>query len=315
MMQPTKPEGPAPISPALGPNAGSSSPVRFEQRRLTGAIGFVVALCLVFFQPLRQLVQFALSAERNSYLLLIPAISAYLVWIKRREIRGELRSSVGPAVIPLVIGVIALGCAGMPLDKLDALSLRIFAFLNFFVAGAFFFLGVGIIRQIAFPLGFLIFMTPMPTIFADAIEVFLQHTSAEAAYWMLSIARVPMLRDGLDFLMPGVAIRVAQECSGYNSTFALFMVSTLAGYLYLKSPWRRSALALAVVPLAILRNGFRITTIALLCVHVDPQMIHSYIHHKGGPIFFALSLIPFFALLWYMRKSEIRKSGRQIDSK
>jgi exosortase/archaeosortase family protein len=56
--------------------------------------------------------------------------------------------------------------------------------------------------------------------------------------------------------------------------------------------------------LAILRNGLRIMTIAWLCVHVDPKMINSYIHRQGGPIFFALSLIPFLALLWALRKSE-----------
>ena len=61
-------------------------------------------------------------------------------------------------------------------------------------------------------------------------------------------------------------------------------------------------LTLFVIPLALLRNGFRIVTVGLLCVHVSPDMINSYIHRKGGPIFFALSLIPFFALLILLRK-------------
>jgi exosortase len=204
--------------------------------------------------------------------------------------------------------VIALLCSRLPADSVDRLSFQIFAFLNFLWAGAFFFLGTFVLRQLAFPCTFLIFMTPMPTAFGDAIEVFLQHTSAVAASWMLSICQVPMLHDGLDFVMPGISIRVAQECSGYNSTFALFIVSTLAGHLFLRSTGRKVALSAAVIPLAILRNGFRITTIAMLCVYVDPKMIHSYIHHKGGPIFFALSLIPFFALLWFLRKSKAAKS-------
>jgi hypothetical protein len=33
-------------------------------------------------------------------------------------------------------------------------------------------------------------------------------------------------------------------------------------------------------------------------------MIDSPIHHQGGPLFFALSLIPFFLLLLFLRKSE-----------
>ena len=54
------------------------------------------------------------------------------------------------------------------------------------------------------------------------------------------------------------------------------------------------ALVAFVIPLAILRNGFRILVIGLLCVNVGPQMIHSLIHRRGGPLFFMLSLIPFF---------------------
>jgi hypothetical protein len=37
-------------------------------------------------------------------------------------------------------------------------------------------------------------------------------------------------------------------------------------------------------------------------------MIDSPIHHHGGPIFFALSLVPFFLLLFFMRKWDSRAS-------
>ena len=59
-----------------------------------------------------------------------------------------------------------------------------------------------------------------------------------------------------------------------------------------------------VIPLGILRNGFRILVIGLLCVHVGPHMIDSPIHHRGGPIFFALSLVPLFLLVWWLRRQE-----------
>jgi exosortase/archaeosortase family protein len=81
--------------------------------------------------------------------------------------------------------------------------------------------------------------------------------------------------------------------------------------MFLKSPTKRIILCLAVIPLAILRNGFRVTTLATLCVYVNPALIDSPIHHKGGPIFFALSLIPFFLLLWGLRKLELRQDRKQ----
>ena len=40
-----------------------------------------------------------------------------------------------------------------------------------------------------------------------------------------------------------------------------------------------------VIPLGILRNGFRIFVIGMLCVHIGPYMINSKIHRQGGPSF------------------------------
>jgi hypothetical protein len=62
--------------------------------------------------------------------------------------------------------------------------------------------------------------------------------------------------------------------------------------------------------LAILRNGFRVFVIGELCVHVSPSMIDSPIHRKGGPIFFALSLIPFFLFLVLLRKLDSNASDK-----
>jgi exosortase/archaeosortase family protein len=61
-----------------------------------------------------------------------------------------------------------------------------------------------------------------------------------------------------------------------------------------------------VIPLAIVRNAFRILVIGLLAVHVGPQMIDSVIHHSGGPFFFVVSLVPLFFLLWWLRRQERR---------
>jgi exosortase/archaeosortase family protein len=110
------------------------------------------------------------------------------------------------------------------------------------------------------------------------------------------------------FHLPGIVIEVAKECSGIHSSLVLFVTSLLAGHLFLRSPWKKATLALAVVPLGIARNGIRIFTISWLCVHVDPAMIDSPIHHRGGPIFFVLSLVPFLAFLFILRRLERPKN-------
>jgi len=117
------------------------------------------------------------------------------------------------------------------------------------------------------------------------------------------------------FQLPGIVIEVAQECSGIRSSWVLFITSVLASYLFLKSPWRRVALIAFVIPLAILRNGFRILVIGLLCVQIGPHMIHSNILKQGGPLFFALSLVPLFLLLWWLRRGERSEGQRSEVSK
>jgi exosortase/archaeosortase family protein len=65
-------------------------------------------------------------------------------------------------------------------------------------------------------------------------------------------------------------------------------------------------LSVAVIPIALLRNGLRVFVIGQLCVRIGPEMIDSPIHRHGGPVFFALSLIPFFLLLLWLVHLERR---------
>jgi hypothetical protein len=36
-------------------------------------------------------------------------------------------------------------------------------------------------------------------------------------------------------------------------------------------------------------------------------MINSWIHRRGGPLFFLVSLVPLFLLLHYLRRSELKR--------
>jgi exosortase C (VPDSG-CTERM-specific) len=165
-------------------------------------------------------------------------------------------------------------------------------------------------RRFAFPLGFLIFMVPLPVAWVDVIEGFLQHRSASAAATLFRLYGTRFFRDQTYFQLPGINLEVAPECSGIRSSLALLITSIVAGYLFLESPVKRTVLALAVIPLAIIRNGFRVFVIGELCVHMGPEMIDSPIHRRGGPVFFVLSLVPFFLLLWLLIKVERR--GRLV---
>jgi len=193
----------------------------------------------------------------------------------------------------------------------DYLALMTLSFLSFLAGGCFLFLGKETLRQIAFPAAFLIFLAPFPVFLRQAIESFFQHGSAAVADVLFRLSGMSVFREGMDFHLPGFSLQVAPQCSGIRSSLILLITGLLAGNLFLKSTWRRAVLVCFVIPLGILRNGFRVFVIGTLCVHFGPQMIHSIIHRRGGPIFFALSLIPLFLLLWWLRRGEVAEDENE----
>jgi len=84
----------------------------------------------------------------------------------------------------------------------------------------------------------------------------------------------------------------------------LTLTTLLAGHMFLRSPWKKAVLVLAVVPLTILKNGIRIVTLSLLAMHVDPGFLTGQLHHEGGIVFFLLALVLLFPLFAALVKSD-----------
>ena len=161
----------------------------------------------------------------------------------------------------------------------------------------------------AFPMSFLIFMIPLPDAAAYWLERGLVVASAHAAAFLFGLTGTPFWRDGTYIGLPGIVLHVAQECSGIRSSWVLFITSLLASHLLLTTGWRRAALVALVLPLGIVRNAIRIVVIGLLCVNVGPHMIDSEIHRRGGPVFFAASLVPLFLAAIWLRRQEGRHAA------
>jgi exosortase C (VPDSG-CTERM-specific) len=292
----------------------------WSTRRFLLFLLFIGALTAAFAVPLRQLVVLAGHSNLHSYILLIPFVSAYLIYIEWRQLPKEYTAAPGGVLMSAAIGFISVAVAwnlrvsNYPISHNDYLVLLAFSFVCFIAVGAFLFLGSKWVRATAFPIAFLIFFVPLPDAAADYLENASKFASADVANFLFVATGTPFVRDGTVFQLPGIAVEVAKECSGIRSSLVLFITSLLGSYLFLRSPWRRALLVAAVIPLGLLRNGVRILTISLLCVHMGPQMINSVIHRRGGPFFFAASLIPLFLLLWWLRRGEVTAPRRNSDT-
>jgi exosortase/archaeosortase family protein len=111
--------------------------------------------------------------------------------------------------------------------------------------------------------------------------------------------------------LPNVTIEIAKECSGIRSATALLITCLAAGYLLLRLPWTRAVLLFATIPVLILKNGIRITTLTLLAIHVDPGFLDGRLHHQGGVVFFAVGLLMLLPVLWWLQRVERNRFGQQ----
>ncbi len=275
--------------------------------RVVGGATWLAALLLFYSRDLYSLGTYAINNELHSHIVLIPFISAYLIYVQRSSLPRDYQWSIAPFVIIGGGGIAATWLAYRlrpSLSDNDYFALIALAVILLVIAGGFLFRGSNWMRAIALPAAFLFFAIPMPDGMAAHLENWSKLGSAEVTSWFFALVGVPVVRDGVYFQLPGITIEVARECSGIRSSWVLLITSVLASYLFLRTTWRRALLVLLVIPLGLLRNGFRIVVIGWLCVHISPQMIDSPIHHRGGPIFFVLSLVPLFLLLWWFRRAE-----------
>jgi exosortase C (VPDSG-CTERM-specific) len=297
-----------------GPWAAWRELPRPRRLRIAALAVYLGLVTLLFLVPLTRLLLHAITSYLHSYIPLVPFIAGYLLYVRPLPPLAAARTSAGGTVLVGGLGFAALAAAfGLrgSLSVNDHLALIALAYVSFVAAGGFLFLGSKWMAAAAFPVAFLIFMVPLP----DGAVYWLERgsvlASADAAALFFNLTGTPLLRDGTILALPGIVLQVAQECSGIRSSWVLFITSLLASHLFLKSPWRRFILVALVIPLGIVRNGLRILAIGLLCVHVGPHMIDSVIHHRGGPIFFVLSLVPLFLLLVWLRRRERRVTLRR----
>jgi exosortase C (VPDSG-CTERM-specific) len=304
----------AEIHPETGPDPAA---LRRQLQRLA-ALAALLAVC--FGWPLLRLVTFAAHSELFSCILLVPFISGYLIWSMRKTLNLQAVRPCWPgAALAWTVGGAILAAYGMgrhggwtPQTQ-DYLALMTAAFLCCFWGVCLAMLGSKLLGQIFFPLAFLVFAVPIPTGWLAHIDTFFQYTSAATAEGFFRLVREPLVRDGLILQLSSLSLRVAPECSGIHSTWVLLMTSFLAGYLFLPRYMSRAVLIVAVIPLAILRNGFRVFVLGWVGVHWYPNILDTPFHHHGGPIFFALSLIPFFLLLLFLRRRDARASKVPIN--
>jgi len=157
---------------------------------------------------------------------------------------------------------------------------------------------------------------PPPDSVINSLITMLQWGSADAAYILFRLFRVPLVRDGLVFSFSRIDIEVARECSSIRSSTLLFVTTLVIAQLFLRSSRNKWIVVLLSVPVAVLKNGVRIFTLSLLAEYVSTGWLDGWFHHQGGFIFLALGLAIMLTLIWLVARTENRRpENRQVVGK
>jgi EpsI family protein len=195
-----------------------------------------------------------------NYGFLIPAIAAYMVWIERDRIGRALSApsyATGLPMLAIGLGLLIVGRVGSVLIVEEFSILPTLAGLVL-LAG-----GIPLLRAVALPLAYLLFMIPFWEVVIARLHYPLQISSAVIAETILHVVRIPVHRTDTVLAIPAVTLEVAEACSGVNFLVAIAAIALPYVYLSVATTWRRIVVAAFAIAVAMISNGVRVALIGM----------------------------------------------------
>ena len=257
-------------------------------------------LLLLYASVLKNLVLQWWSDPDYGHGFFVPLFSGYVLWREReRWTRSEIKpSNLGLIVMLGAIGLLLIGSLGAELFTSRFSLLVLLAGMVLFLGGW------KLLRAVSFPLFFLIFMIPLPTIVYNQITFPLQLLASRFATFWLELVRVPVLRDGNILIFSNYSLEVVEACSGIRSLMTLIAVAVMYGYFLEPRRWVRFALVLLMVPIAIVSNAIRIMGAGVMAHAFGPGAAVGFLHEFSGWVIFVVALLLLFAMHWILRHFE-----------
>jgi exosortase len=224
----------------------------------------------------------------------IPALSVFLVWMKWDELKTlPVRGSNWGLVLLTVGAVLYLIGSWTGLDYSYGTS-----FL--FVLGGLilWLLGPAYARELAFPVGFLIFMLPASW-GMDALTFPMRLAATKVAAFVPTLLGLPVQIIGTELKVGSYTLMIDVPCSGLRFLLAFMAGAALLGYLSECPLSRKVALFLCAFPVAFLGNILRIDLSLFLARGISEALAEGFFHSFSGVIVFIFG----FILLYYLRKA------------
>lgn len=153
------------------------------------------------------------------------------------------------------------------------------------------------VKQIRFPLFFLIFMAPVPGFIIDALTGPLKLFISTQAESLLYSAGYPIARAGVALTIGQYQLLVADACSGLNSMVSLIAVGLFYIFLAKRENITHNLILITIIPaIAVIANLIRVIVLCLVTYYYGDEVGQGLVHEMTGVMLFAISLTLMFIM-------------------
>jgi exosortase len=242
----------------------------------------LVAFLWIYYPVFNDLIDDWINLPDFSHGFLVPLISVYVLYTKKEDL-ASLRSE--PHWLGLVILIFASILA--ILGRIAAEDFTVRVSLIIVISGiVIYLLGTGIFKKVLFPILFLLFMIPIPSILMDQVtfpmQIIASRISAEALYVM----GIPVLREGNVLQLVATNLEVAEACSGIRSMISLLALAVIFVYFRKYGDIRKYMMIGLVFPIAIMANATRVGVTGIIAHEYGDSVAQGFFHGFSGWLLF-----------------------------
>jgi len=225
-----------------------------------------------------------------SHGFLVPLLSVFFIWERWSSLVDE---APGPSIWG--IGLLLLGLFSLIIGLIGAeLYVQRMSLIVVLSGLVLLILGWKHLWLLSLPIGFLIFMIPLPAIVVNTIAFPLQLFAAQTASFCLYSLGIPVLREGNLIMLATTTLEVAEACSGLRSLLSLLALGTVYGYFSQKVMWKRWILVILSVPIAIVANAARVSGTGILAHYFGEEAAEGFYHTFEGWLVFVVAFVLLF---------------------
>ena len=224
--------------------------------------------------------------ENYSHGPLVPLTSLALVWLRWDKLRALPVRADGRG-----LWLVALGCGMQFMGvRADLFTLQGWSVLAVLFGLSLTFLGTAVTRLLAFPIGYLGFMLTFPPVVMNTLNFALKELAVNVSVAGARLLGAQFERDGMQLFFASGELRVEAPCSGLRSLVALVATGTLFAYFQRGGPWRRAAVLLAAIPIALAGNIVRLLLLLVAASMRGVTWATGYFHDVTGYVMYAVAL-------------------------